>query len=81
VLKTLEPTSAISVPRDTCPAIHSAFQGLEPVDLTLGLSITPAFADGILDGSEVMPNGVRKPAHAVQAGPVSIVQPGVRPAP
>jgi hypothetical protein len=61
----------------SCTAVHSAFQGLEPVDLTLGLTIAPAFGDGILDGSEVMPDGVRKPAHAVQTGAVSVVEPGV----
>ena len=51
----------------------------EPVDLTLSLSITPAFRDRISYSDEVSPDGVLKPAHAVKAGPVSIVEPQVAP--
>jgi hypothetical protein len=51
------------------PPIHGAFQGLEPVDLALGLSVAPMLAHCVLDGSEVIPYCIGKAAHAVEAGP------------
>src|SRR5258708_38003834 len=55
--------------------IHLALQSFEPIDLPLGLSVTPALRNGIPDRCKVMANGVGESTESVQARSVSIVQP------
>ncbi|MDX6461015.1 MAG: hypothetical protein QOE55_4712 [Acidobacteriaceae bacterium] len=55
--------------------IHLALQSFEPIDLPLGLSVTPALRNGIPDSCKVIANGVGESTESVQARSVSIVQP------
>ncbi len=40
----------------TCSAVHCALEGLEPVDLTLSLSVAPRQPDGVVDGIDIFSN-------------------------
>jgi hypothetical protein len=59
----------------TCATIHCAFQGLQPIDLSLRLPIAPFLGQGVLDRVEVASHHSRKALHPVDAGVLRVVKP------
>ena len=62
----------------TCPAVHRALEGLEAVDLALGLSVAPGQLNGVVDGIDVSAQDTGEPHDRNEFGVDRIVDPRIQ---
>ena len=63
---------------DAGAAVHGPLEGLQPVDLTFGLSAAPSLGDCIPDGVEVSTQRSRELLHGGDAGAPCVAEPSVK---
>jgi hypothetical protein len=60
-----------------CSTVHAALEGLQTIDLPLGLAVAPTLYQRVCNGVEISPHRSSEALHCVDAGLLRVIEPDV----